>query len=244
MKKIFFLGLIINLILSCKTQNLIISEKETDDFTAFSYDKNYQYQIRKDDKISISVWGEDSYSIGSIYGNNNSGESFGKWLLVDPDGNIEIPKLGTTQVLDKTVLEIKKLVKNKLKDLLINPIIDIRILNKEVTILGEVKNPNTYPIDKDNNSLLEIISKSGGFDVYANLKSVKVIRKQGESIKMTHIDLTKSDTILNRNIQIHPGDIVIVPSKKIKEFDKRISTIMPFTTMISTIALILGIFKN
>jgi len=90
--------------------------------------------------------------------------------------------------------------------------------------------------------LFEMISKTGGFDFYANLKSIKILRQEGENVKVTNIDLTKSDAILNTNILLHPGDIVIVPSKKNKEFDKRIATIIPFTTTVSAAAIIMGLF--
>ncbi len=242
MKKLIILGLIVTFFASCKTQNLLVSENEANDLASFSYNKNYQYQIRKDDKISISVWGEDAYSVGSVYGIYNSNEVYGKWLLVDANGNIEIPKIGTTQVIGKTIPEMKEYIKNQLKQWLVNPVVDVKVHNKEITILGEVRNPNTIQVDKDHNSLLELISKTGGFDFYANLKSIKILRQQGENVKVTNIDLTKANDILNTNIQLHPGDIVIVPSKKNKEFDKRISTIIPFTTTVSAAAIIMGLF--
>jgi polysaccharide export outer membrane protein len=242
MKKLIILGLIVTFFASCKTHNLLVAEQKPEDTALFAYDKNYQYQIRKDDKISISVWGEDAYSVGSVYGIYNSNEVYGKWLLVDANGNVEIPRIGTTYVVGKTIPEMKALMKNNLKQWLVNPVVDIKVLNKEITVMGEVRNPNTIQVDKDHNSLLEIISKTGGFDFYANLKSIKILRQQGEDVKVTNIDLTTAKDILNTNIQLHPGDIVIVPSKKNKEFDKRISTIIPFTTAISAAVIMMGLF--
>jgi polysaccharide export outer membrane protein len=212
------------------------------DKAVFSYDINYQYKIRKDDKISLSVWGEDNLSVGSVYGIYNSNEVYGKWLLVDANGNIEIPKIGTKNVVGKTIPELKEEIKKELSKWLVTPVVDLKVLNKEITILGEVRNPNTIQVDKDKNNLFEIISKTGGFEFYANLKSIKILRQEGENVKITNIDLTKSEDILNTNILLHPGDIVIVPSKKNKEFDKRISTIIPFTTTVSAAAIIMGLF--
>lgn len=242
MKTFIKLSLFVLLFTSCKTQNLLVSKNETKDTTNFVYDENYQYKIRKDDKISISVWGEDNLSVGSVYGIYNSNEVYGKWLLVDANGNIEVPKLGTKNVVNKTIPELKAEIKNELKQYLVNPVVDVKVLNKEITILGEVRNPNTIQVDKDHNNLLEMISKTGGFDFYANLKSIKVLRQEGNDVKVTNIDLTNATDILNKNIQLHPGDIVIVPSKKNKEFDKRISTIIPFTTTVSAAAIIMGLF--
>lgn len=241
MKKLAALLVIALCFCSCKTQNLLVSKTETNDKQYFEYDNNYQYKIRRDDKISISVWGEDNLSVGSVYGIYNSNEVYGKWLMVDTNGTIEMPKIGTINVLGKTIPEVKEMLKTGLKKWLVNPIVDVKVLNKEIIVLGEVRNPNTVAIDKDHVSLLEMISKTGGFEFYANLKSVKILRQEGENVKVTNLDLTAGDTILNTNIQLHPGDIVIVPSKKNKDFDKRIATIIPLTTTISAAAIIMGV---
>jgi polysaccharide export outer membrane protein len=68
------------------------------------------------------------------------------------------------------------------------------------------------------------------------------LRQEGENVRVTNIDLTNPDDILNKNIQLHPGDVVIVPSKKNKEFDKRVSIIIPFTSTITAAAILIGLF--
>jgi polysaccharide export outer membrane protein len=242
MKIIIKILLVSILFTSCKTYNLFETKEPVVDTVDFLYEKNYQYKIRKDDKISLSVWGEENLSVGSVYGIYNSNEVYGKWLLVDVNGNIEIPKIGTTNVLEKTIPELKETIKMGLKKWIINPIVDVKVLNKEITILGEVRNPNVITVEKDQNSLLEMISKSGGFEFYANMRAVKILRQEGENVRVTNIDLTNPNDILNRNVQLHPGDIVIVPSKKNKEFDKRISIIIPFTSTITAAAILIGMF--
>lgn len=242
MKTLLKFTLLVLFFSSCRTQNLLESKKQQDDKSYFAYDENYQYQIKKDDKISISVWGEDDLSVGSEYGIYNSNEVYGKWLLVDANGNIEVPKLGTKNVLNKTIPELKEELKNELKKYLVTPVVDVKVLNKEITILGEVRNPNTIQVDKDHNNLLELISKTGGFDFYANLKAIKILRQEGNNVRVTNINLTNVTDLLNQNILLHPGDIVIVPSKKYKEFDKRVSTIIPFTTTVSAAAILMKLF--
>lgn len=243
MKKLLYFLFFLVFFTSCKTQN-ILDKMETPMAPSadFAYNKEYQYTIRKDDKLSISVWGEDAYSVGSVYGIYNSNEVYGKWLLVDANGNVEIPRLGTTYVVGKTIPELKAQIKEALTQWLVNPIVDVKVLNKEITILGEVRNPGTIQVDKDQNTLLEMVSKVGGFDFYANLKTVKILRQEGENVRVTTLNLTEAKDVLSINIQLHPGDIVLVPSKKYKEFDKRISAIIPFTTTVSAAAIIMGLF--
>jgi polysaccharide export outer membrane protein len=98
MKKLAAFLVILFFFCSCKTQNLSVSKTDTNNAESFLYDANYQYKIRKDDKILISVLGEDNLSVDSVYGIYNSNEVYGKWLMVDTNGAIEIPKIGTITV--------------------------------------------------------------------------------------------------------------------------------------------------
>lgn len=241
LKKLTLSFFFLMLLVSCKTYNVLEEEQATRNMQDFSYDPNYEYRIRKDDKITLSVWGEDDLSVGSVYGIYNSNEVYGKWLLVDINGNIEIPKLGTTPVVGKSVSELKEEIKTKLKKWLVNPIVDVKVLNKEIAVMGEVRNPAVIQVDKDQNTLLELVSKAGGFEMYANLKSIKILRQEGENVRVTNIDLTKMKDVPNQNILLHPGDYIIVPSKKSKDFDKRISTIIPFATVTSAAAILIGL---
>lgn len=232
-------------LVSCKTQNLFMTSKndgtEQQD-SIFRYDPDYQYHIKKDDKITVSVWNQDELSVGSVYGIYNSNEVYGKWLLVDAKGHIELPKIGTFDLLNYTIPQVKDSLKKQYQKWIVNPVIDVKVLNKEITLLGEVKNPGVIQVDKDQNNLLELISKAGGVDFYANLKSIKIIRQSEETVYMKDIDLTNSSNYLSKNITLYPGDVVVVPSKKNKEFDRRISTIVPLLSTISTAAIITRLF--
>ena len=82
---------------SCITQNLVSRSKKDEtnvkaETQVFAYDPNYVYTLKKDDKINISIWDHDDMSVGSIYGIYNSNEVYGKWLMLDADGNVEVPK--------------------------------------------------------------------------------------------------------------------------------------------------------
>lgn len=232
---------------SCSTQNLFMekkSERKKEIFvldSVFHYNANYQYRIRNNDKISISVWAQEDLSVGSVYGIYDSNEAYGKWLMVDANGNIEVPKLGTMNVYNRTIIELKDTLKNLLTSYLTQPIVDIKVLNKEITILGEVRDPQVIIIHKDQNTLLEMIARCKGFEFYANLKYIKVLRQDGPHVKIANINLTSTGNYLEKNIQLLPNDIVIVPSKKHKNFDKRVSNIIPFTSTITAAALVIGL---
>lgn len=250
MKYFFIFLFLVFGFISCKTTNIFLMKNKERKLSIveldsnFNFNPNYTYKIRKNDKVSISVWLQDELSVGSVYGVYNSNEIYGKWLLVDEEGSIDIPRIGKQVVEGMTVIDLKNYLKDSFGKWLVNPIVDVKILNKQVSVLGEVRVPQTLTIDKEENNLLELISKAGGFEFYADLKYVKVVRPYGDSVLVENVDLRKSGDYLYKNIQVHPGDIVIVPSKKYKQFDKRISTIVPFATSLSTFAVLFGVFNN
>ena len=247
MKKLILLILTSTLLLSsCKTSNLFI-DKEASNYvedldSIFINNNDYQYHIRKDDKITISLWGQNELSVGSTYGIYNSNEVYGKWLMVDANGNIEIPKIGTFNVENMTIITLKDSLKERYKEWIKNPVVDLKVLNREITVLGEVRDPQTINIDKERNTLLDMIARCKGFDAYANMKYIKVFRQVNEDVYVANINLEEKGNHLMKNINLYPGDVVIVPSKKYKEFDKRISTIIPFTTTLTAAAIFMGAF--
>lgn len=229
---------------SCKTTNLFVdreaSSKVTDLDSAFFSDSSYEYHIRKDDKVTISIWGQDELSVGSTYGIYNSNEVYGKWLMVDAAGNIEVPKIGTLHVEKMTIIELKEILRDRFSEWIKTPVVDVKVLNREITVLGEVRDPQVINVDKERNTLLDMIAHCKGFEFYANAKSIKVLRQVGEHVHVANIDLTEKGDYLQKNINLYPGDVVIVPSKKNKEFDRRVSTIIPFATTITAAAILIS----
>jgi len=230
--------LVILSLASCKTQNLFTSEnapplQQDADSSFYKTTLNYEYVIRKDDKINISVWDNDDVSVGSVYGIYNSNEVYGKWLMVDARGKINVPKIGSLYVLGATVPQVEDTLRSLFAQWIKRPIVDVKILNKEVIVMGEMKAPGKFIIEKDNNSLMEILAKAGDFDFYANKKKIQVIRVENSQVKQIVIDLTRMDNYFARNIRIIPGDIVYVPAKRGKDFDKRISAAIAVASVIT-----------
>lgn len=208
-------------------------------------DTSYQYTLSKDDKVSISVWDHDDLSVGSLYGIYNSNEVYGKWLMVDAKGEIAVPKIGNIYVQGLSVLQVEEKLKTEYKKWIVNPIVELKVLNKEVTIVGELKTPGKYLLEKENNTLIELIGKAGDFDFYADKKKVQLIRKERGQTKNIVIDLTTSKGFALAQMNVQPGDVIYVPSRKGKHWDKRAaSTIVPIATVISTVVLVLGIIKK
>jgi polysaccharide export outer membrane protein len=233
-------------LLSCRTQNLFEAgpAKTTVDDSLFREGADsYEYRIRTDDKVNIGIWNNDDISVGSVYGIYNSGEGYGKWLLVDANGEIAVPRIGNLKVAGLTVPEMRKLLVDSLSRTVKSPVVDIKILNKDVTVLGEVKAPGKIHLEKEKNTVVDILGLAGDFDLYGNKAKVQVLRTVNDTVRTITLDLTHADGLAANNILIHPGDIIYVPSKKRKQWDKTASsTIVPAASAITAILLILKTF--
>lgn len=197
------------------------------------------HRLTMDDKITVSVWNHQNVSLGSIFSIYSSHETFGKWVLIDSLGNATLPKIGPIRLVGLTTLEAGDVIANLLKEDLIDPVVVVRILNREVTVLGEVKSPGNYLMDKEVTTLYEALGKSEGFLQYSNLKKVQIIRDDISYV----IDLRKNNGQALHAIKMQAGDIVNIPAKWGKNFDLSIKRIIPFASALTAIAVFSTLLK-
>lgn len=217
---------------SCSTQQLLSSKLEGNISDLITNDSLYEHRIKADDKLSISIWNHDDLSIGSVFSIYNSNESFGKWVLVDQDGYAQLPKIGPMLLAGLTCKEaadtLEKIYSEDIKD----PIIVAKVLNRHVTILGEVTMPGYYILEEEQVRIMDVIGKARGFTNYADVSAIKLVRN---NISYP-IDLQSMDTILYHSLILHSGDIVIVTPKRGKAVDQKAPTLIPFASVLTAVA--------
>jgi polysaccharide export outer membrane protein len=225
--------LVLGLLSSC-TQNLFVTKKQLPTPAALSVGADYQYRMRKDDKVTISVFDHEELSVGSIYGHYPVGDNEGKWELVDAFGNLNVPKVGNYRVEGLTIAEAEEQLEKVLSKWIVNPQMVIKVLNMETTVLGEVNTPGKQRLEKERNTLVEVLGKAGDFGVYADKRHVKVLRQDAKGTQATEVNLTQMTGFERDNLVILPGDVVYVPSKNGKQFDRKSPTILGISSIIST----------
>lgn len=144
----------------------------------------------------------------------NSGYSSGapakSGYLIDSNGNIKMPVLGELQVLGMTRSAAAKMIEEKLMQYLTNPIVNIRVLNFKITVLGDVKSPGTFSIPNERITLLEALGLAGDLNITANRKNIKVIRNDGSTEKHYSIDLTSQELFISDVYFLDQNDVVYV----------------------------------
>lgn len=87
--------------------------------------------------------------------------------------------------------------------------------NSQVTVSGPgIKSPGTFTFE-DSMTLMDAVTKAGGFTDTAVTKDVHVVRKTGEPVKLNLEKFFKSGDV-TQNAQLKPGDLVVVDAKEKK----------------------------
>ena len=77
--------------------------------------------------------------------------------LIDYDGNIDFPVLGKLKVAGLNRTELTAMLVKKISEYANNPIVNVRLSNFTITILGEVRNPGTFTIQDERITVLEAL---------------------------------------------------------------------------------------
>ena len=162
------------------------------------------YIMGPEDVLEITVWKNADLS---------------KQVQVRPDGRISLPLIGDVSAVGRTAAQLTEEISARLKSYMENPTrsIFVREVNSyQIYVLGEVNAPGKYPL-KSKTTLLQAITIAHGFTQVAARNKIVVFRfgKDGEGlnkIKASYDDIVLRDGS-DQNIELKPGDQIVVPSE-------------------------------
>jgi polysaccharide export outer membrane protein len=158
------------------------------------------YVIGPDDQLSIVFWRDKELSAD---------------VVVRPDGKISLPLLNDVQAAGMTPEQLRQKVTEDAKRYIEDPTATVvvrQINSRKVFITGEVEKPGPYQLTAPT-TVLQLISMAGGLKEYANGKKIVVMRV--ENGRPTGYAFNYKDVMnrrnMKQNIELKPGDTVIVP---------------------------------
>jgi polysaccharide export outer membrane protein len=205
---------------SCVTQRDIeYMQDENKDLKAFNEAEFPDYRLKPNDELYIQIRSFDEAAAGifsnareeSIYA--GSIQPYGASLLsyaVDKEGFLLLPVIGNILVKDKTLSEVSVILKDSLSHILNQPIVSVKLVNRYVSVLGEVKNPGLFPYAQDKLSIYDALALAGDITVYGNRNEVILVRNEnGRNIRI-NVDLNRSDILASGYYYLRPNDKVYV----------------------------------
>lgn len=221
---IIFLALLFS---SCVNTKKVVYFNNVQDTTFYSGNIENQNPIEPNDILSIMIsslnaeasaaFNLQSNNISrstTVTGSNNESGGY----LVNQDGTIDMPILGSIKAAGFTKSELKENITKLIlsKKQLIDPIVDIRYLNFEVTVLGEVAKPTVITVPNEKISFLKAIGLAGDLTIYAKRDNVLLIREENGKKITRHIDLNSSNFFNSPYYYLRPNDVIYVEPNKQK----------------------------
>ena len=184
----------------CATQTLPTAQVRTSLTTNVN---NYQYLVGPGDNLSIFVWRNPEIS-GSF--------------IVRPDGKVTTSLVEDLDVSGKTPTMLAREIESELSKYINNPRVTVSVnnfsgpLSEQVRVIGEATNPSAISYTQ-NMTLLDLMIAVGGLTEFANGNNAVLVRVVNGEQKpyALNIETLIKDGDIGKNIDMLPGDIVIIP---------------------------------
>ena len=172
--------------------------------------------------------------------------------LVDNDGYINFPILGSLKVAGLTKSECERMILEKIRPYMAateNPVVTVTMASYSISVLGEVSRPGSYQVGREKISILEALAQAGDLTIYGIRDRVKLIREDANGQKEIHVlNLNDAGIINSPYYYLQQNDIVYVEPNKVKARNSSVgaTTSLWFTStsiLISLASLMYNILK-
>lgn len=233
MKKLlipFVLMAMIMLIGSCSGSKQVAYFQNIDSISLAASRGLYEAKIMPKDELTITVITTNpqasapfnltvSNTIGSS-GQLSTGQGSLQGYLVDNNGNINFPVLGTIHVGGLTKNQAEEKIRDGVKPYLAateNPIVTVRMSSYRVTVVGEVGSPRVIPVSTEKMSIIEALAQAGDLSIYGKRNNVLLIREDATGQKQAHrLNLNDANIFNSPYYYLQQNDIIYVEPNGVK----------------------------
>ncbi len=158
------------------------------------------YIIGPDDVLSVVFWRDKDMSTD---------------VVVRPDGKISLPLVNDIQAGGLTPSQLRDNVNTIARRYVEEPNVTVvvkQINSRKLFITGQVEKPGPYPMGGPT-TVLQLISMAGGLKEFTDGKKILIMRtKDGKQTgRVFNYREVTSGKHLEQNIELQPGDTVVVP---------------------------------
>lgn len=257
--KLLALGIMAVIAAGCVTQKKMTYMRDADAETAKALNSQFEAQsqviIRSGDALTIFVSALDQEAVtpynlpAAIYAQPGTNQvqttPMLQYYIVDENGDVTMPVLGKVHVAGLTRVEAEDAVRQQLERQVVNPSVQIRLINAKVSVLGEVNRPGQVSMTGDRLTLIEALAAAGDMTVYGRRDNVLVTREVNGKLEMARIDLNGTDVFNSPYYYLQQNDVVYVSPNKVRAVSSTNASlwISLVGTLASTAAVVVTIVK-
>ena len=246
-RPLLFLSLIVLIVTSCASRKEIVYFQDAGQFETIVDKNSFTTKFKVDDVVGIyiSTLSKEASEPFNLYRGSSEGGVRPEQVdyIIDKDGEIDFPVIGKIKIVGLSPEELRVLLRQKLKDYLVDPIINIRLKNFTVSVLGEVNKPGTYPVNGERITVMEALGLAGDLTIKGKRENVLVIRDFDGAKVYNRINLTKKEAMNSPVYYLTQNDVVYVEPNKsavsTSSLDNRANITVSLISVIITSTIIL-----
>ncbi|WDF46965.1 polysaccharide biosynthesis/export family protein [Chryseobacterium sp. KACC 21268] len=222
MKNSIFLLLIVCLAFSCKPKNNMIYMSNNNFEQEVSQARYEGLRIQEGDVLEVIVTALDDLAVKPFNKTTmqQTGEDGGTGTMrlgnneyqVTSEGYVPFPVLGNIYCKGMTKQQLKTEFENRLKQYLTDPVVTIRLVNFNISILGDVGSPGQKTSSSERLNILQALALAGDMKPSADRTKVKLIRYSEESGKdiTYNLDLSEASIVNSPYYYLQQNDILYI----------------------------------
>ena len=137
---------------------------------------------------------------------------------IDDDGNVELPIIGSVNVLNKTLKEVKLEIDKHVSKYFSKYYLSVKLGGIRFSALGEFNRPGKYTILQNQATLFEAVALAGDLNMVASRGDVKIIRQYPNGTRIHTLNLLDRNLIHTPYYFIQPNDVIYVEPLKAKSW--------------------------
>ena len=240
-------GIILSMLSSCVTQHdMEYLQKHNRATSTYTEAEVLDYRLKPNDELYIQINSLDDPA-ANVFSTATGQQSstmmgispYGASLVsyaIDKEGYLHLPIIGNIFVKDKTLSEVNSVLTDSLSHILSQPVVTTKLVNRYVSVLGEVRSPGHFPYSQEKLSIYDAIGFAGDLTIWSNRKEVTLTRNENGKNILINLDLTNPEILASNYYYLRPNDIIYV-----KPMKKRIwgMSEFPFAIILSTLSVTL-----
>lgn len=144
--------------------------------------------------------------------------------IVDKNGNIKFPILGTIHVAGMSTMDLAKYLTDRIGKDVEDPFVRVELLNFRVNVMGEVAQPGAKMVKRERYSILDALADAGDLTPFGERNNVLLIREVDGKKEFHRFNLNDASILTSPYFYLQQNDVVYVEPNKVRKDNAEYNT--------------------
>ena len=169
--------------------------------------------IQPNDIIGVNVISSNTEASTTF--NYNASNNPNTGYVVNQKGEVKLPLIGVVKVAGLSTEELRTQLQRSLLTYLREPVVNVRILNFKISVLGDVQRPDVYQVANERITLPEALSLAGDLNITGK-REILLVREINGKREYVPIDLKSKNLFNSPYYYLKNNDMIYVDPHKTK----------------------------